>query len=73
MRDTSRFGRLRVDQCPQCEHVRFRPSVPTGVVRAHQPQKRDQPGAAARKARKIEHAPQVVIDDAIGRLVALLD
>ena len=28
---------------------------------------------AARKARKIEHAPQVVIDDAIGRLVALLD
>ena len=28
---------------------------------------------AARKARKIEHAPQEVIDDAIGRLVALLD
>lgn len=28
---------------------------------------------AARKARKIERAPQVVIDDAIGRLVALLD
>lgn len=28
---------------------------------------------AARKARKIERAPQVVIDDAIGRLTALLD
>lgn len=28
---------------------------------------------AARKARKIERAPQAVIDDAIGRLVALLD
>lgn len=28
---------------------------------------------AARKARKIERAPQVVIDDAIGCLVALLD
>lgn len=27
----------------------------------------------ARKARKIERAPQAVIDDAIGRLVALLD
>ena len=28
---------------------------------------------AARKARKVERAPQEVIDDAIGRLVALLD
>lgn len=28
---------------------------------------------AARKARKIERAPQTVIDDAIGRLTALLD
>ena len=28
---------------------------------------------AARKARKIERAPQEVIDDAIGRLAALLD
>lgn len=28
---------------------------------------------AARKARKIERAPQEVIDDALGRLVALLD
>jgi len=28
---------------------------------------------AARKARKIERAPQAVIDDAIARLVALLD
>lgn len=28
---------------------------------------------AARKARKIERAPQEVIDDAIGRLTALLD
>lgn len=28
---------------------------------------------AARKARKIERAPQEVIDDAIGRLVAMLD
>lgn len=28
---------------------------------------------AARKARKIEQAPQEVIDDAIGRLTALLD
>ena len=28
---------------------------------------------AARKARKIERAPQNVIDDAIGRLTALLD
>lgn len=28
---------------------------------------------AARKARKIERAPQKVIDDAIGRLAALLD
>lgn len=27
----------------------------------------------ARKARKVEHAPQEVIDDALGRLVALLD
>lgn len=27
----------------------------------------------SRKARKIERAPQAVIDDAIGRLVALLD
>lgn len=28
---------------------------------------------AARKARKVERVPQAVIDDAIGRLVALLD
>jgi len=28
---------------------------------------------AARKARKIERAPQIVIDDALGRLTALLD
>lgn len=28
---------------------------------------------AARKARKVERVPQVVIDDAIARLVALLD
>ena len=28
---------------------------------------------AARKARKVERVPQEVIDDAIGRLVALLD
>ncbi|HMO49119.1 MAG TPA: type II toxin-antitoxin system ChpB family toxin [Rubrivivax sp.] len=28
---------------------------------------------AARKARKVERAPQEVIDDAVGRLVALLD
>lgn len=28
---------------------------------------------AARKARKIERAPQEVIDDAVGRLTALLD
>ena len=28
---------------------------------------------AARKARRIERAPQEVIDDALGRLVALLD
>ena len=28
---------------------------------------------AARKARKIERAPQAVIEDAIGRLMALLD
>jgi mRNA interferase ChpB len=28
---------------------------------------------AARKARRIERAPQEVIDDAIGRLVALID
>lgn len=28
---------------------------------------------AARKARKVERAPQVVIDDALGRLVAMLD
>lgn len=28
---------------------------------------------AARKARRIERAPQAVIDDAIGRLVALID
>ena len=28
---------------------------------------------SARKARKVERAPQEVIDDAIGRLVALLD
>lgn len=28
---------------------------------------------AACKARKIERAPQVVIDDAVGRLVAMLD
>lgn len=28
---------------------------------------------AARKARKVERVPQAVIDDAIGRLAALLD
>ncbi len=28
---------------------------------------------AARKARKVERAPQAVIDDALGRLMALLD
>jgi mRNA interferase ChpB len=28
---------------------------------------------SARKARKVEHAPQEVIDDALGRLMALLD
>jgi mRNA interferase ChpB len=28
---------------------------------------------AARKARKIERAPQAIIDDALGRLAALLD
>ena len=31
------------------------------------------PDLAARKARKIERAPQEVIDDALGRLAALLD